>query len=51
MTEPNLNPHEAAQLELEYWEAQNIRHCFDPELVVVADLYPKKFYNKEQKND
>jgi len=44
MSEPNLNPHIKAQLELEYWEAQGIRHTFDPELVVLADLYPNGLY-------
>lgn len=38
MTEPNLNPHEQAVEELLEWEAKGIRHTFDPELVVMADL-------------
>lgn len=45
MTESNLNPHEAAQEELLKWEEQGIRHTFDPELVVLADIYPNKFYS------
>lgn len=52
MTEPKLNPHEQAVIELEYWEATGIRHVFDSELATIADLYPSKFYkNKEQDNE
>ena len=42
-----LNPHEAAVEELLAWEAQGIRHMFDPEYVVMADLYPSAIYGKE----
>ena len=42
-----LNPHEAAVVELLAWEAQGIRHMFDLEYVVMADLYPSAIYGKE----
>lgn len=51
MTEPKLNPHEQAVIELEYWEATGIRHVFDSELVTIADLYPSKFYKKGDNSD
>lgn len=48
MIDPNINPHEGAVEELLKWEKQGVRHTFDPELVVLADL---KIYDKieEQK--
>jgi len=56
MIDPNINPHEAAVEELLEWEAQGIRHVFDPELVTLADIfpnriYPNKYMKKEQKNE
>ena len=54
MINPNTDPHELAVLELEKWDEQGIKHAFDPEAIVMADLYPRKFYPdryKEQKND
>jgi hypothetical protein len=47
MSKRELNPHEQAQEELLKWEAQGIRHMFDPEYVVMADLYPSAIYGKE----
>ena len=44
MSKRELNPHEQAVEELLKWEQQGIRNTFDPELVVMADLYPSKFY-------
>ena len=49
MSNTNSNPHVEAQEELLRWEAEGIRHTFDPELVVMEDIHPKKFYSKEQK--
>lgn len=50
MSEKELNPHTQAQEELLKWEQQGIRNVFDPELVVVADLYPSRFYpNRKDK--
>ena len=47
MSDKELNPYEQAVLELEKWEAQGIRHMFDPEYVTMADLYPSAIYGKE----
>ena len=44
MSEPNLNQHEQAIEELLKWDEQGIRNTFDPEAVVMADLYPRRFY-------
>ena len=44
MIDTNLNPHTQAVEELEKWDEQGIRHAFDPEAIVMADLYPRKFY-------
>jgi len=49
MSNTNSNSHVEAQEELLRWKAKGIRHTFDPELVVMADLYPSKFYEKELK--